>query len=445
MTMRAARLLLILFCLPLLAHAQNWPSFRGVNASGNGDGSNPPAAWDAEKGTNILWKTEIPGLGHSSPVVWGDRVFVTTAISSAAKSDFVHGLIETGNSADDTSTHTFRVYCLDKKSGRVLWEKTVFAGAPKVKRHLKASHANPTPATDGKYLIVSFGSHGLYCFDLDGKLLWQQDLGVLDGGWSSDAEAHWGFGSSPIIYKQLAIVQCDTQKRSFIAAFNLADGKRVWETPREEDSSWTTPVVYEAKDHAELITSGTKFYRGYDPLTGKELWRLADGVDVKIPTPVVADGMYFLSGGDAHVKRTFYALHAGLKGEIKPDDASVIAWQSPVIKPHIVTPIVYGDYLYVCTDNGVLTQYNAKTGEPGYRARLGAGGAFSASPVAADNKLYFANEDGEVFVVKAGPEYELLSKNAMGEVVMATPAITKNMIIIRGQNHVFAIGTTAKS
>ncbi|MFL6546962.1 MAG: PQQ-binding-like beta-propeller repeat protein, partial [Candidatus Udaeobacter sp.] len=179
-------------------------------------------------------------------------------------------------------------------------------------------------------------------------------------------------GSSPIIYKQLAIVQCDTQKRSFIAAFNLADGKRVWETPREEDSSWTTPVVYEANDHAELITSGTKFYRGYDPLTGKELWRLADGVDVKIPTPVVANGMYFLSGGDAHVKRTFYALHAGLKGEIKPDDSAGIAWQSPVIKPHIVTPIVYGDYLYVCTDNGVLTQYNAKTGEPGYRARRAA-------------------------------------------------------------------------
>lgn len=321
--------------------------------------------------------------------------------------------------------------------------KAVYEGAPRVKRHVKASHANSTPATDGKYLVVSFGSEGLYCFDLNGKLLWKQDLGVLDGGWSSDTNSHWGFGSSPIIYKHLAIVQCDTQNQAFIAAFNLADGKRVWETKREEDSSWSTPTIYEGKDRTELVTSGTKYYRGYDPLTGKELWRLADGVDVKIPTPIVAHGLYFLSGGDSHARRTFYALRAGLKGEVKAaqdsDAGSSVAWQSPVIKPHLVTPIVYGDYLYVCTDNGVLTQFQARTGDSGYRARLGSGGSFSSSPVAADGKLYFANEDGEIFVVKVGATYELLSRNPMGEVVIATPAITDRMIIIRGQNHVFGI------
>ncbi|MCU1264696.1 MAG: bamB 2 [Acidobacteria bacterium] len=446
--MKFVRLLIICSCMSSTALAQNWPSFRGPSGSGVADGANPPTFWDAAKSTNILWKTAIPGLGHSSPIVWGDRIFVTTAVSSLANSQFVHGLTETAASADDNSRHSWRVYCLDKDTGRIIWEKEVYEGTPRVKRHVKASHANPTAATDGKYLVVSFGSQGLYCFDLNGKLLWQQELGILDGGWTADPESHFGYGSSPIIYKHLAIVQCDTQTQAFIAAYNLADGKRVWQTMREEDSSWSTPAIFENKDHAELVTSGTKYYRGYDPLTGKELWRLADGVDVKIPTPIYAHGLYFLSGGDSHARRTFYALRAGLKGEIKPtegaDTSGNVAWQSPLIKPHIVTPIVYGDYLYVCTDNGVLTQYQARTGEPGYRARLGSGGSFSASPVAAEGKIYFAGEDGDVFVIKAGAAFELLSRNPIGEVMMATPAITGNMIIIRGESHVFAIGEKAQ-
>jgi outer membrane protein assembly factor BamB len=438
-------LLALALCLGLspMAGAQNWPSFRGRNGSGVADGDNPPTVWDAEKSTNILWKTPIPGLGHSSPVVWGDRVFITTAVSSAANSQFVHGMTDTAESASDTSKHSWRVYCLDKNTGCVIWEKDVYEGSPRVKRHVKASYANSTPATDGEYLVVSFGSEGLYCFNLEGRLLWKQDLGVLDGGWSSGPDFHWGFGSSPIVYKHLAIVQCDTQSQAFIAAFNLADGKRVWRTNRNEDSSWSTPAIYEGKDHSELITSGTKYYRGYDPLTGKELWRLADGVDVKIPTPIIAHDLYFLSGGDSHARRTFYALRPGAKGEIKPaetaDGNESIAWQSPVIKPHIVTPIVYGDYLYVCTDNGVLTQYKARTGEPTLRARLGNGGSFAASPVASDGRLYFASEDGDVFVIKAGTPYELLARNPMGEVMIATPAIAGQMIIIRGEHHVFGI------
>ena len=356
--------------LASVAYAQNWPSFRGQNGAGIGDGNNPPTAWDAEKSINILWKTAIPGLGHSSPIIWGDRIFVTTAVSSAANSQFVHGLTETAASADDNSKHSWRVYCLNKNTGRIIWEKAVYEGVPKVKRHVKASYANPTPATDGNHLVVSFGSEGLYCFDLEGKLLWKQDLGILDGGWSSGADFHWGFGSSPVIYRHLAIVQCDTQNQAFVAAFNLADGKRVWQTTREEDSSWSTPTIYEGKDRAELITSGTKYYRGYDPLTGKELWRMADGVDVKIPTPIATNDLYFLGGGDSNARRAFYAVRAGVKGEIKPAEAGArsIAWQSPQIKPHIVTPIVFGDYLYVCTDNGILSQYQAKTGEPTFRA-----------------------------------------------------------------------------
>jgi len=438
----------VLFALALclatasVAPSQNWPSFRGKNGAGIGDSTALPTTWDAEKSINILWKTPIPGLGHSSPIVWGDRIFVTTAVSSAANSQLVHGPTETAASADDNSKHSWRVYCLNKNTGRIIWEKVVYEGPPKVRRHVKATYANPTPATDGKTLVVSFGSEGLFCFDLNGNLLWKQDLGVLDGGWTAGPDFHWGFGSSPVIYKNLAIIQCDTQNQSFIAAYNLVNGKRVWQTAREEDSSWSTPTIYERKDGAELITSGTKYYRGYDPLTGKELWRMADGVDVKIPTPIAANDLYFLGGGSSNARHAFYAVRAGVKGEIKPADASVgtIAWQSPQIRPHIVTPIVYQDYLYVCTDNGILSQYEAKTGEPTFRARLGSGGSFSASPVAADGKLYFANEDGEIFVVKAGSKFELLAKNPTGEVLFATPAISGKMIIIRGQNHVFGIG-----
>jgi outer membrane protein assembly factor BamB len=314
-------LLTLFFSSSLSADAQNWPSFRGQNGSGVAEGNSPPTVWDAEKSINILWKTAIPGLGHSSPIVWEDRVFVTTAVSSAANLQFVHGLTETGASAEDNSKHSWRVYCLDRSTGRVIWQKAVSEGPPKVKRHVKASYANSTPATDGKYLVVSFGSEGLYCFDLEGKLLWKRDLGILDGGWTADPESHFGFGSSPVIYKQLAIVQCDTQSQSFIAGFNLADGRRVWQSMRAEDSSWSTPAIYEARDHAELITTGTKYYRGYDPQTGKELWRLADGVDVKIPSPI-AHGLYFLSGGDA---RAHVAGCAPVQREIKPETPGTAA------------------------------------------------------------------------------------------------------------------------
>ncbi|HEU4387183.1 MAG TPA: PQQ-binding-like beta-propeller repeat protein, partial [Blastocatellia bacterium] len=431
------RIVAVAICAALMgtASAQNWGSFRGSGASGMADGQDPPISWDATRDSGPFWKTSIPGLGHSSPVVWANRIFVTTAISGDSQSQFVHGLTETAATASDTSKHSFRVYCLDKESGRIIWERTACDVVPKVKRHVKASHANSTPATDGSRVVVLFGSEGIYCYDFDGKLIWKQDPGKLDGGWSADPNAQWGFGSSPIIYKGLVIIQCDIQTGSFIAAYNIKDGGQVWRVSRSEDTSWSTPTIHEGKTGAELVTSGTKHYRGYDPLTGKELWRLADGVDVKIPTPIAAFGLYFLGGGSSAARRTFYAVRAGQTGEIKlPENApgEGVAWQSPVIKPHVVTPIVYGDYLYVCTDNGILTQYNARTGDPGYRARLGQGGAFSASPVAADGRIYFASEDGDVFVVKAGTQFELLARNPIGEVVFATPAITQRMIVVRG-------------
>jgi len=427
-----------LFCClaTLSAGAQNWPAFRGAAASGIADGAAPPVNWDA--GTNLAWKTPIPGLGHSSPVVWGDRIFLTTAISSDPTSRFTAGNIDTSATAKDLSKHVWKIYCLDKRTGKILWERTVEEATPKTERHVKSSHANPTPVTDGKRLVVFFGSEGLFCFDLEGNQVWKKDLGVLDGGWSPAKGLQWGFGSSPVIYRDLVIVQCDTQSRSFLRALHLADGRTVWNVDRHEDTSWGTPTILTSASRDELITAGTKFYMGYDPLTGKELWRLADGVDVKIPTPVVADGLIYLGGGSSHARRTFYALRSGASGEIALPENPQIAWLSPLIKPHVVTPIVYRKKLYVLTDNGVLTTFDAVTGENGYRARLGKGTSFSASPVAADGRIYFASEDGEVFVVKAGEEFELLAQNPVGEIIIATPAISERTLFIRGRHHLFA-------
>src|SRR6185295_16847240 len=376
----------LVICLAAMAHAENWPSFRGPNASGIADGQSLPSSWNAEKSVNILWKTPIPGLGHSSPVVWDDRVFVTTAVSGAPKTDY-NPKDDDIEPAKDASVHQWLVYCLSKRTGKIIWSQTAYQGVPKVKRHVKATQANSTPATDGRVVVAAFGSEGLYCYDMNGKLLWKQDLGVLDPGYAGQPELSWGYASSPTIYQGLVIIQCDIQKNSFIAGFDLKDGKRVWLTQRDELPSWSTPVVYQGKTRTELITSGSKYYRGYDPLTGKELWRLLDDCQVKVPSPVIANDLFYLSGGNPR-GREFYVVRPNASGDISlPKDqesSKSIAWRKSNGSPYTPTPIVYGDYLYICNDNGVLTVYEAKTGRQAYIHRIGTkGSSFSASPIAA--------------------------------------------------------------
>jgi len=406
------------------------------------DGQSLPVAWNGEKSENIKWKTRIPGLAHSSPVVWGDRVFITTAISSdpAPTYSSTAGGIDAAN---DNTKHSWRIYSLDKKTGRILWEKTAYEGIPKVKRHIKATQANSTPVTDGRIVAALFGSEGLYVYDLNGKLLWQADLGILDPGYANDPRYPWGYASSPIIYKDLLIVQCDIQKNSFVAAYNIGDGKRAWMTPREELPSWGTPTIIEGRDRVEMITNSPRHIRGIDPLTGRELWRFFDNAEVKVPSPIIAHGLIYVTGGNPP-GRPIYTFRPGGNGDISNKESQAsnpqIAWIAPRGGPYTPTPLVYGDYLYICADNGVLTCYNAKTGERIYQQRVGTkGSTFSASPVASDGKLHLASEDGEIYVVKAGPAYELLSTNPMGEALMATPAISGGLLIVRAQNHVFAI------
>ena len=311
--------------------AQQWPSFRGANAAGVADGKPTPVTWNAPANENVLWKTPIPGVAVSSPIVWGDRVFVSTAVSSDPNVGIRTGLYGDVEPVADQSPHTWRLIALDKQSGKVLWDRVAHEGVPKTKRHPKSSQASPTPVTDGQHVIVSFGSEGLYAYDLDGKLLWTQDLGVLNAGWFFDPDYEWGIGSSPIIWKNLVIVQCDIQKGSFIAAFDVATGKQAWRTAREEIPSWSTPTVVESNGHAELVTQATTFTRGYDPATGKELWRLSGNSEIAIPTPIAGPGFVIVTNGYRGVQPIF-AIKPGATGDItlKTDQtkSDFIAWST---------------------------------------------------------------------------------------------------------------------
>jgi outer membrane protein assembly factor BamB len=426
-----------------VARPMNWPQFRGPGATGVADGQLPPTSFDVPKGKNVRWRTPIPGLGHSCPVVWEDRVYLTTAVGGDPKQGIKAGQYGDVSSVNDDTVHRWLVLCLDKKTGKVLWEKEATRGVPKVKRHLKGTHANPTIATDGTHVIACFGAEGLFCYDRDGQFLWKRDLGKLDSGWFYDPDYQWGFGSSPVIYEGRVIVQCDAGKNSFLAAYGVKDGTTLWQTPRDEIPSWGTPTVVEGPDRAEVVTNATKFARGYDPKTGAELWRLGKHAEITVPTPFLGKGLIWITSGYAPVQ-PIYAVKPGANGDISLKDKEAsnasIAWSKPRGGPYMPTPIVYGDYLYTCANSGLLTCYEAATGKQMYSERLGGAGGFTASPVAADGRLYFTGEESGVRVVKAGPKFDLLAVNPLGETCLATPAIADGLLFVRTERHLIALG-----
>ena len=430
-----------------VAKPLNWPQFRGPGATGVADGQLPPTGFDVPRGKNVRWKTPIPGLGHSCPVIWEDHVYLTTAVSGDPKAGIKPGQYGDVASVEDKSPHKWFVICLDKKTGNVLWQKEACAGVPKVKRHLKGTHANPTVATDGKHVVASFGAEGLYCYDADGTLLWKRDLGKLDSGWFYDPDYQWGFGSSPVIFEDRTIVQCDAGKNSFIAAYALGDGKPVWQTAREEVPSWGTPTVIAGPQRTEVVTNATRFARGYDAKTGSELWRLGKNSEITVPTPFLGGGLIWIASGYSPVQ-PIYAVRPGAMGDISLKDKETknesIAWSKLKGGPYMPTPIVYGDHLYCCANSGLLTCYEAATGKQVYSERLGGAGGFTASPVAADGRLYFTGEESGVRVVKAGPKFELLAINPVGETCLATPAISDGLLFVRTEHHLIALGRETK-
>ena len=438
-------LLLVVACLVTsnLSAAQNWPSFRGPSACGVMEGHKTPTQWDTAQSENILWKTAIPGLGHSCPVVWEDRIFITTAVQDQGQSSLKVGMYGDVQSVDEKDSFSWRIYCIDRRSGGILWDRESCRGKPKVKRHPKSSHANSTPCTDGSHVVAFFGSEGMYCYDMEGNLIWKKDLGVLDWGFYRSPSAQWGGGSSPVIHEQMVIVQCDVQKDSFLAAFDLKDGMYLWKTPRDEVPTWGTPTVYSAREHSQIIVNGYRHIGGYDIETGREIWKMKGGGDIPAPTPVVADGLVYITNAHGGMS-PIYAVRDSARGDISLTENltgnEYVAWSYPKGGNYMPTPIAYKGYIYFGSDSGTLSCFEPQTGELKYKEKLDPNGAsFSASPVAADGKIYFTAENGRIYVVQAGPEFKLLSVNKMDETCIATPAISQGTLFFRTRHHLVAV------
>jgi len=422
----------------------DWPSFRGIHGGGIAEGPPAPATWNVPAKEGVKWRVPVPGLGHSSPVVWGNTVCTATAISSASEQQLKVGLYGDIKPVEDAAEHRWVVMCFDKTTGAARWERTAQTSVPKVKRHPKSTHASSTLATDGQHLVAFFGSEGLYAYNLEGQLLWKKDFGLLDSGFFMVPDAQWGFASSPVIYNGRVVVQADVQKGSFVAAFDVRTGRELWRTPRADVPTWGSPAVVALNGREQVVVNGWKHIGGYDLETGKELWRMTGGGDIPVPTPIVSDGLVFIT--NAHGKLApIYAVRPSASGDITLKEGETsnahIAWSYQRDGGYMQTPLAYQGLLYVCRDNGVLSVFDATTGQRHYQSRLGDGKTgFTASPVASGGRVYFTSEDGDVYVVKAGAAFELIATNTLGEVAMATPAISEATMIFRTRSHLLAIG-----
>ena len=424
--------------------AGSWPSFRGPAASGVAKEQHLPDAWDGETGKNILWKRPIPGLGHSSPIVWGERVFVTSAVSSRPDASFRPGLYGDGDASDDHSTQRWMIYALDRRTGDVVWERVAYEGEPLDKRHVKSTYASATPATDGRLVVAWFGSQGVYTYTVAGDFLWSLDLGRLDLGAYDIPTFEWGPASSPILWNGLVFLQCDTQKDSFVVALDAESGETIWKTERDELPSWGTPSVYEGRSGSELITNASNYIRGYDTRNGKELWRLGRSSKITAPTPVFGDELIVVVSG-RRPEQPLFVVRAGARGDLTlsegQTESDAIAWSRERRGSYMPTPLIYQGILYVLANNGIFDAYDLASGEDIYRRRIPhLGSGFSASPVAADGKIYLSNEDGDMIVVRAGRSFELVGTNSMGELLMATPALSQGVMYVKALRNLFAVG-----
>lgn len=422
---------------------QNWPQFRGPNGTGLGEG-NPPVHWDVESGENIRWVADVPGLGHSAPVVWGENVFLTTAVNRSTdtptlKTGWLGG---TGDDAGDQGEWSWRVICLNRNDGKIRWSKEVANGAPTIKRHLKATHANCSCATDGNYVVAFFGSEGLYCFDNDGNSVWKKDFGKLHSGPYNAPKLEWGFSSSPIIHNEQVIVQCDCINDAFVSVLDLKSGEEVRRIQREEVATWSTPMVIEIDGQTQLVCNGYKQMAGYDLNTGEMLWNLSGGGDVPVPTPLYTRGKILLTNG--HSRSPTYAIDPAARGDLTPDTESEeipegLVWWHPRDGAYMPTPIAVGEFLYTCDDNGKLTVRRIDDGEQIYKRRV-ASTTFSASAVGTNDQIYLFAESGKCFVFRTGDTFELLATNDMKQVTMATPAISGDEILVRTLNQLICVG-----
>jgi len=438
--------------LSLLGAAQNmhadWPQYRGPSASGIDASHALPTSWNVETGENVRWHTPIPGLAHSSPIVAGDRIYVATAVSPK-EAELKVGLYGDPTSANEGEAQEWRLLAVDKATGKILWNTLAVKAVPKVQRHPKASHCNSTPATDGSHIAAIFGSEGLFCFDTEGTMLWKKDLGPMDSGYYASPTAQWGFASSPIIHDGKVIVLCDVQKGSFIAAYDIRDGRELWRTPRKDVPTWGTPGLMQTKERMQIVVNGWHETAGYDVATGTKLWTLDGGGDIPVPTPVFAHGLIYLTSAHGNW-RPMRAIRPESTGDITPEDPgktnASVAWSQGRKGNYMQTPIIVGDLLFGCNDAGILTCFDAKTGDVHFSERLSRSGqGFSASAVSDGKQLYFTSEVGNVFVVAAEPKLSITGVHPLPETCMATPAIADGMLLFRTRHQLIAIAEGGRS
>lgn len=416
--------------------ADGWTQFRGPDA-GVAEDENLPETWSAT--SNVAWKLDIPGRGWSSPVVADGRIYLTSVIAAQPEEAPKKGLYFGGNrETAPADEHRWMVYCVDWKTGKLLWEREVHRGKAPA-RHLKNSYASETPVTDGERVYVYFGGAGVYALDRDGKLLWSHAVEPLRMRYG------WGTAASPVLYQGRLFIVNDNEEQSYLAALDAKTGKQIWRVARDERSNWATPYLWESGRRTELVTSGTRRVRSYD-LDGKLLWELGGMSSIAIPTPFAKSGLLFLTSGYVGDQvRPVFAVRPGASGDItlKPDQTSneFVAWYQKIGGPYNPSPIVYGDYYYTLLDFGFFTCREARTGKEIYgKQRIDpAGAAFTASPWAYHGKIFALSEDGDTFVIQAGPEFKVLGKNSLNEMCLATPAIYKSSLIVRTASKLYRI------
>lgn len=423
--------------------ARPWPQFRGPRGAGIADEQGVPVRWNAAEGEGIAWEVPVPGLGVSSPIVWEDRVYVVIAASLTEDSEFRIGLYGDVAPVQNDTEHRWELRALDLLTGEPVWTTELRRGVPKTRRHTKSSQANATPVTDGERIVILLGSMGvLLCTDLEGNLLWEQEVGVLNSGWFYDPDYQWGHASSPVIHGDTVIVLADVHGEAFLGAFALEDGEPRWRTARDEVSTFSTPLVHDTGGTPEVVVNGTVI-RGYDAATGAERWRLGPNSEIPIGVPLLGDGLLFVQAGYPPI-RPIYAIRPGMEGDLSlaagENASEAIAWSKNRGGVYIPSPLFYRGVLYLNANNGRLSAYDGETGERLYRARIGGvGGSYAASPIAADGRLYFTTEEGETFVVRAGRDYELLAKNSVDRIVMASPAASAGVLVVRAIDRLYGI------
>ena len=437
----------VVLALSVFVHAENWPQFRGLQGGVAADDPALPDTWSTTE--NVVWKLDVPGYAFSSPIVWGDHVIVTSAINSVGDtvrpvSDYLAGSLGGRMTFKELVTskdpHRWMVYDVDFKTGKIRWERQVQQAVPTESRHQKNSYASETPVTDGQRVYAYFSSAGLFAFDMNGKPLWSKPMDTLK------TRTGWGGAASPVAYKDRVFIVNDNEERSFIAAYDARTGDEVWRVARDEASNWASPFIWENDQRTEIITKGAKKIRSYS-LDGKLLWEISGVTTLDVPTPFARNGLLYIeSGYPTDSKKPVYAIRPGASGDITPkgDETSneFIVWSNPSIGTYATSPLVYGDYYYTLLDRGFLTCHDARTGKEVYgrqRITMDATG-FTASPWAYNGKIFALSEDGDTYVMQAGPEFKVLGKNSLNELTLATPAVANGSLIVRTVSKLYRIG-----